>query len=470
MNVRVTPAVPARGPRHPLSGYAPWIAAAQAGLIIALLVITGGMMGWWWSPALAADQPQAASAPAPDSPLTFEEAVRIAIFKSPTFTRSSLDIEIRRMDETDSRYGMVPPLTFRTVYYLNRPEGGGYGPPYSFSFTTEPYNPLGAYFTLQAQKLATQAAILSHLSLICNGLQTLGDFYLQLDTLQKVLGFRQDLIKLAQEKIIYTESRVSIGTGTSLEVKQAQQELQLARGELEGVNLAMKRTLSGLRHFLGIPASQNINPVFQDSRRQVLGSFDPAAVTLEQAKTSSYDLKVIDIYKKLQDYHVSLAIAKTLPTFVLNTTTPDPLSITTARGLYVGVGIQLPVWDGFTRIRNVSRQKAILKQIGANKEVKESSLEDKWLEVLERIHEKQVAVKNAQSLEELARIKAHQQEIRYQSGEVPLPAFLDSRKEVLKVQEETVRRTLDYNKAVLQLRVVSGDLGNTYVDPSSWQK
>jgi hypothetical protein len=102
--------------------------------------------------------------------------------------------------------------------------------------------------------------------------------------------------------------------------------------------------------------------------------------------------------------------------------------------------------------------------------VKESSVEDKWLELLERIHEKAVTLKNVQSLAELSRLKAHQQEIRYQSGEVPLPVFLESRREVLKLQEETVRRVLDYDKTVLQLREVSGDLGNTYVDQSSWQK
>ena len=58
---------------------------------------------------------------------------------------------------------MVPPLTFRTYYYVNRPSGTGYGKPYSLNFSTDPYNPIGAYFTLQAQKLATQVAILSHL-------------------------------------------------------------------------------------------------------------------------------------------------------------------------------------------------------------------------------------------------------------------------------------------------------------------
>ncbi len=82
-----------------------------------------------------------------------------------------------------------------------------------------------------------------------------------------------------------------------------------------------------------------------------------------------------------------LAIAKSLPTIIFTTQTPDPLSSNSSYGLYVGFGLEIPVWDGFTRIRNVSRQKAILKQIGAKKGEKENLLEDKWFDILEKIQE-----------------------------------------------------------------------------------
>jgi outer membrane protein TolC len=426
----------------------------------------------WCRPAQGADQDPVAqtSAQTPGSPLTFEEAVKIAITQSPHFTKSSLDIDIGRLDETDSRYGMVPPLTFRTYYYVNRPSGTGQGKPYSLSFSTLPYNPLGAYFTLQAQKLSTKAAILSHLRVISGGLASLGIYYLGLEAAHKQAGIQKDLIKVAQENLTYAENRVAIGTGTSLEVKMAQQQLQLARGEQEGIALAINRNLSSLKNFLGLPSSQNITPAFHDSRRQVLGSFNPATVTLEQAKIRSYELMVFDIYKQLQQYNISLAIAKSFPTVLFNTQTPDPLSVSTGYGLYVGLGLEIPVWDGFTRIRNVSRQKALLKQVGAKKGERESVLEERWFVTLEKIHEHSIGLKNAQSLEELARLKSHQQEVRYHSGEVPLAVFLESRNEVLRAQKETLRRGLEYDQEVLKFRELSGDLGNTYVDASAWQK
>ena len=105
----------------------------------------------------------------------------------------------------------------------------------------------------------------------------------------------------------------------------------------------------------------------------MLGSFDPATASLEQAKDRSYELKAIELHKQLQDYNIRLAKSKVLPTFVFTTQTPSPLNVTSGSGLYVGLGLQIPVWDGFKRIRNVSRQKAVLKQIGAEKTVKENN-------------------------------------------------------------------------------------------------
>jgi outer membrane protein TolC len=128
------------------------------------------------------------------------------------------------------------------------------------------------------------------------------------------------------------------------------------------------------------------------------------------------------------------------------------------------------VWDGFQRFRDVSRQKAVLKQVDAAKEEKVDSLENAWNARVDSLQAKSLAIKIAQSKEELVRLKAHQNEVRYQSGEVTLPVSLESRKQVLEAQKETLTKSLEYDLAVLMLRELSGDLGNTYVDANSWQK
>jgi outer membrane protein TolC len=469
MNPVDEPGGTTRGARPNPTGYAFWITATRACLICAVLAMAWGAI-CWCRPARGAELKLEDQPPVPTTPLSYDESVKIAIQRSPYFTRSSLEINIKRMDETDSRFDLIPPLTFQTYYYVNRPSGMGSSKPYSLYFSTVPYNPLGAYFTLQAQKLATQMAILSHLNIISMGLEKMGQFYLELGALDKLRKYQNDLIKLAQENLTYVKNRMSIGTATSLEVKVVQEELHLTQGEQETIALARKRALNGLKNLLGLASSQGLTLDLRDSQHQVLGQFNPDTASLEQAKDRSYELKSLAIQKKLQGYHVSLAIAQSLPTILFTTQTPDPLSVSTAHGLYVGFGLQVPVWDGFRRIRNVSRQKAALRQIGAKATEKEDDLEDKWFEALGKIQQQRVYSKNAQALEELARLKAHQKEIRYQSGQAPLPVLLGGRREVLLAQKDAVRKALEYDKDVLHLRMISGDLGYTYVDATAWQK
>ena len=56
----------------------------------------------------------------------------------------------------------------------------------------------------------------------------------------------------------------------------------------------MKRALNALKNFLGLQSVPDFTPNFRDSRRQVMGNFDSATATLEQAKNRSYELKGLE--------------------------------------------------------------------------------------------------------------------------------------------------------------------------------
>ena len=345
-------------------------------------------------------------------------------------------------------------VTFRSYYYVDRPTQPGLNPkPYSLSFSMDPYNPFGSYFTLQAQKLATKMAVFGHLKVISEGLERLGKMFLNLATMKRLAGLQTDLVNLSRENLVYAENRLSIGTGTSLEVRIATQELELAKSEQGRLALSQKRTLASLKTFLGLKPDQQVDLDLRDARRQVTGSFDPAAATLEQAKEKSYDLKMLELKKEIQGYMVTVAKAKIFPSILFTTQTPDPLSVTNARGLYVGLGLEVPVWDGFKRIRNVSRQKAVLKQFGADKDLKEIDLTDKWNTIQEDVRSAAANLKMAQSQEELERLKERQGEIRYQSGTEPLPSWLSARKAILEAQKSAAAKALEYDEIVLNLRL-----------------
>lgn len=443
----------------------------QALLVVAFLTITLGLLLEARRPALAAGPSPTGAQVVPSGPLTFEECVRLAIHQSPYFTKSALEIEVRQINETDSRYAVFPPhVTFQSYYYVDRPYLPGLPHPYNLIFYMEPYNPFGSYFTLQAQKAATQMAIFLHLQMISQGLERLGKMFLSLAAVKQLTAFQSDLVNLCREDLTYAENRRAIGTGTSLEVRLATQELEVAKSELARLEGDRKRTLTSLKNFIGFKPEQSIDLDLRDARRQVLNNFNPAAATLEQAKARSFELKALAMKIELQGYNVAFAKVKVFPDILFNSQTPNPLSITTARGFYVGLGLQVPVWDGFDRIRNISRQKTILKQCTSEKGEKEIELTDKWNDLQEAISANSAGVNLAKSQEELGRLKERQAEIRYDSGNEPLPTWLEARKAVLDAQKGTASKALEYDQSLLSLRQLSGDLGYSYVDEKSWQR
>jgi len=463
--------------------------AALNGLLLLMVVVitTGAPLGLNPSAARAAEESGKAET---KRLLDFQDAIRIALQQSPYFAKSALDIEISRLDESDSRYGLFPTVSFRTRYYVNRPSNNNLNvitlptnPPvvvnqynavpqtYSLEFYTESYNPLEAYFTLQARKLVTQMAKFNHIQVICEGIQRLGKMFLDLQSLKQLADYQREINDLARKNLEYIENRASLGTATPLEVKVARQELEVAQAEKKRLESSQKKAQENLKSFLGFKPSEELSLDLHDVRRQTLGTFDPHTVTLDQAKSRSFELKVHEVKKQLQAYNITVAKTRLLPTFIAGVQNPDPLSLTAGGGnnLFFSVGLQVPVWDGLKRFRNISRQKAILKQIGAEKDLKEMDLSDVWEAAQGEIQEATSALKLSQGQEELARLKERQADINYQSGSIQLPAYLEGQKAVLEAKKTTVAKTTDYHAAVLKLRFISGDLGHSYVDQSSWQ-
>ncbi|RJR35924.1 MAG: TolC family protein [Deltaproteobacteria bacterium] len=444
-------------------------------ILLALIVI---FLAAVWSPVADMALGEETPPPAPlqetetvTGPVNYERAVRLALRHSPYFIRSSLEIEVKRLDETDSKFSMVPAVTFRTQYYVNRPTERDFSNrPYALSFSSSNYNPVQSYFSIQARKLFTQIAILTHLQVITEGIQKLGRMFLEMDALNQAATRQKGLIELARQNLDYYQNRLKIGTGTSLEVRVAAREWEGAKAEKDRLASAKKRLQERMKAFIGLKSGQPLDLDCKDARRQVMEQFDPAAASAAQARDRSYLLKIAELKKELQKYHIVLAKARLMPSVFLGANTPDPLSGLQSRELFFSVGLEVPVWDGFERVRNISRQKTILRQFGAEKEEKVMELDDKWLEAQENLKAAAENRKAALDLEELASLKERQSEIRYHSGGEPLSVYLEGRKNLVEAQRNTLRKNMDYDLAVLRLRHLSGDLGARYVDAKSWQQ
>ncbi|ABK17914.1 outer membrane efflux protein [Syntrophobacter fumaroxidans MPOB] len=401
----------------------------------------------------------------PQGRKTFSECVRLAITQSPFLTVSSLEVQLKRLDEADSKYSLFPSLSLHSRYYFDQPKFQNEDPkPYTLAFVTDGYNPIEAYVTLQAQKLITQIAIYGHLRIISESIHRIASGFLELDALEEMGALQREVVELAERNVDYVSRRVGTGGATPLDSRVAAQDVELAN--LEGRKIASsKETIQdGLKALLGLPADQVLELDLRDARIQVLDHAGPNSHTLDQARANSYDLKIEALKKELQTRNIKLAYTRFFPTFSLGLQSTDPLSGIDSNGYFFSIGFDLPLWDGLKRYRNVGRQETVLKQFRNQATQKDLDIVSKWKTGVEKASEAAAELKLARTQVELMELKQQQGEIGYQSGRIPFSGLLADKKACLEARKNARIKTLEYDKALLNLRFLSGELSKAYVD------
>ncbi len=404
----------------------------------------------------------------PGEALDFDTCARIAIRQSPFLTKSNLEIQIRHLDEKDSKVDFFPSFNFITRYYpSNISQGGVTSSQYYLNFTSDPYSPLVAYFSVQVTKMLTRLAILNHLKAISEGLQRLGQKFLELDSLTQISQIQTDLIQVAQKNLTYMQEQLKIGQGNALELKVAAQELEMARLQHRKLLEGQRKIMESIRTFLALPADRDLRFDLPKSRSQLLGNFEAKTDPTETFKNSSFDYKILVLRNELQKYKITLAKTRLLPTLSLGAITPDPLTLVQSKSMFFFVGANIPVWDGFKRVRDVARQKIALKQSNAIFNEREIDFKEKWQTAQDNLTDAASELQMSQSHLELAVLKAKQQEVRYHNLGEPFPVYLEGEKGVFQARKNIIMKTLDYDKARLNLRNLANDLVSTYVNENS---
>ena len=393
--------------------------------------------------------------------MDFDQCVHTALHRSPFLAASGIEIEIRRLDESDAFYQYFP--DFRLTVGRVVSGGDDSDRPVSFSIRSGTYDPLEAYFSVQASRLITQVAILEHLQNISEGIYKLGHAFLEMNYLERVILFQEEIVALARHKRDYVDKLVKSGTATSLEYRIAEQEVEMALLEIEKLQLAQVNLRDTVRIILGMDLDQTLDVDLRDADLQVMGGFDPYQMEVATAKGNSIDLKIEEHMHALQEYNILLAYSKFVPTFSGGVTTTDQINSDDS-GFYFTVGFTTPLWDWGERFRNVSRQKYRLAQQEAKTDLMELQFDASWRALLNARKDAFAEVKMARAQAELASLKKRQAEISYHAGNMNFPNYLDQIVRYFDAQKTVLEKELRHDKAMLELRYVSGDLYKRYVD------
>jgi outer membrane protein TolC len=398
--------------------------------------------------------------------LDFDACVQLALEQSPLLSDSLLEMELRRLGESDSRSDYVPSVSLRTRYFVTRPDDSNRR--YSLMFVSDAYNPLEAHITLKARKLITQIAVLAHKQAISDCLYRLGQGLLEIHALDQKATLGDENLGVAGQQVAYTTNLVHMGSATALETQIALQEVEMARLERERVDVSRTTVLEGLKSLLGLPGEQALDLDLDDVTGQVLGDFKITADLEMQATTNDLGPMIESLEREVQEIRVVAARAEYVPDLRFVARTEDPLSADADGDLFFAVGVDLPLWDGLTRARNVKRQKMILQQHDARIGMKDIDRKTLWRDAEDAFRAAEIELRLARAEEELSALKAQQEEIRYESGGQPMSLVLSQRRSHLEAREKTAMKTLQWAKAALYLRYLSGHLYDSYIAEESF--
>jgi outer membrane protein TolC len=423
--------------------------------------------------ALGAEvRPQNTPTEIPTGPTDFDSTVSLALKQSPFFTKSSLEIEIRRLGEKDSKSDFIPSLSGTARYYPVQPSNPTVGNTISYSYgvSTGNYNPLFAYLSLKANRIITQIATLAHMKVISAGLERLGKAFLQLNATDSLAKLQAQATELARENLRYVRERQRLGQVTPLEVQIASQEAEVAAAEQEVMISTRSRTQAGIKEFLGLKPEQSLQLETSQARRQVLGGFEPQKAELKNAENRDFDVRIKKLSQLLQSWNVTLAKMRFIPSFNMALQNQDPVAYSGVHGAFFSIGLTFPIFDGFKKFRNIDRQKKVLDQYASEETVKADELSQKWRQAEQNIHAAASARRVAETQAELARLKETQAETLYRTAEKDFSVLMAARQNRVKAQMNAVKKSLDYDLAVLELRHLAGDLVYHYVNENQFQQ
>ncbi len=413
-------------------------------------------------------------------PADFNECVRVALTQSPLLVKSALEIETKRLDEQDAYFQFIPTFQIVTTYYFSQPplidkDEQADRKPYSLTFSTQSYNPILQYFEVAARHAYIKVAIVEHMKVIEQALATLGTDFLQLATLKKLLALNAQKQKDAKRNLEYYKTRQGLGHVSQLDVQIATTRLDLARDEEQQLKNKNRVLLDHLKYMIGVPFVQKLELNLTNAADQVLEKFDPLTVTDKVIMKNSYDLREIKVKRDLQKKNIALSYVKFIPTFDFGIRSLDTLASNTSyeKGaedqVYPFITLTMPM-DWLTKGRDVARQYKKLEQLDASAKSTEYEIISTVQNSFTQLGTANSNVGYHSTQLKLSQLNCERAKYLYDSGEYTYDQVYEQQDKLNSVKSNLLNAQLERERALLQLRYLSGELRIRYVSESIREK
>ncbi len=390
----------------------------------------------------------------------YKSLALISLKNMPQLQRSRIEIELQLLNEDDSRWSYFPTLTLSGSYYFSEDDG-------NISLNVGNYKPWESYFSIKAQKLITRIVQLYHIKATSDILHRLAETLLEVMAYDQIDKEYEQIIQLYSKRFEYVRHRALSPETIPLELEYEQRANELVLAEKKG-NLVRRDTLlHRLSTAMNIPDSHVIELNASQTLDQILGAGEPDRSFDGPRPEPSFRHKIFTIKLVLQEKKILLARAKYLPSFSLGLRSPDILNTNDEdREYYLFAGINLTLWDGNKRARDITRQKMVLGKMELEKKEIESDDTLEWLDAMRRATLKKSEHAIALSAEKVRLLEKKRKQYEYDNGTIRLPDLLNEKISFHRDRIQIISKKLEFNKAILNLRYLSGDLLNNTVNIS----
>ena len=269
---------------------------------------------------------------APDKTYDFEDCVYLAVQQSPLLVKSSIKLEMSRLQEKDAAWKYLPEAhmvvssTVNLTKYNedNKSNYGDYGKTvFRLGFYANFPDPLTTYFNNKAQQAMTNIAVLTHRKAIGLAIWEIADNYLQLDAQGRMRKEMERLPGIIRESATYWKALQAGEGGHAIDMELAEQsEKQVVLQQEKATHMEnMMRTR--LKTLIGLAAEQRLHTDAGDSTLIFL-DFDGLKLNWEERWNVGEEYLAQKMTMQLQEYNIMLALAQYMPTFAFEVNNYPP--------------------------------------------------------------------------------------------------------------------------------------------------
>lgn len=398
----------------------------------------------------------------PQKVFSFEDCVFLTIQQSPMLVNSAVNIEIKRLAQTDAVWRYMPEpratltvsnnLTRYNMNNVNTPDNYG-ETNYRVGFYAAFPNPMATYFDHQVQSAMVNLAISTHRKAVGQAIDKIAGAYLELDAQRKIIEAQKELLPLSKELVAYWQKVESVDgrQGVSLNLAQQHQrelELKLEQTKMKEV---MQRTQ--LKILAGVEPQQRFE-VDTKSADSILKGFDGRALTWEERWPATEDELLLRGQVKLSDYNIMVAWAQYMPNMTLAINSNPPAGqyqpANAKEDTFLHFTFDFPLIDWGRRYRGVQTARMQKAQAFHEMARKRTDYSNKWLQSEQQVALAETELKLAKTRLDTAAMQFKEASISFHEGMEQLPTMAEKQESMVEARIAYIRAELDYQLARLQ--------------------